>query len=315
MIISKEERKGIITYIVDKDCHDEDNEKKLGRFCTHRNYSFILDHDADVFTKQGKLLLRFRKNVLSKANIDAAFENLITFAKQKTSTRGTTSGTAYGKRNPGTNTPIMSNIIGYFDKWTIGQKHIFKTLGVPPPFPVRVSSFAAKQPEKWTKVIPLIQDIDRMYKKLAPTHHKKQIALANQTAYHIPKTSFTTITTNVNLQTAFHTDSGDYHGGFGNLVVIEKGKYKGGYTVFPQYGLGVDVRTGDFLAMDVHQIHGNTKITPTTKDAIRMSIVCYLRQDVYEKSKGTTHADVEKNIATIKEMYDRYNALKSGQGK
>ena len=38
--------------------------------------------------------------------------------------------------------------------------------------------------------------------------------------------------------------------GFGNLTVIERGKYHGGYTCF--VNIGVDVRRGDgFLAMDV----------------------------------------------------------------
>ena len=32
---------------------------------------------------------------------------------------------------------------------------------------------------------------------------------------------------------------------------LEEGKYKGGYTGFPQYGVCVDVRHGDFLGMDV----------------------------------------------------------------
>lgn len=313
MIVHQEEKKGIMVYVVDKDCSDADMEKKLGKFCNAKNYSFIIDHDADVYTKEGKLLLRFRKNVLPQKHVDAAFENLISFAKQKTSTRGTTSGTAYGQRNPGTNIPIMSNIIGYFDKWTIGQKHVFKTLGIKPPFEVRVSSFTSKHPEKWEKVIPLIQEIDRMYKKLTPSHHRKQMALANGTAYRIPGTSFTTVTTNVNLQTAFHTDSGDFAEGFGNLVVIEKGRYTGGYTVFPQYGVGVDVRTGDFLAMDVHQIHGNTKIKPLSKDAIRMSLVSYLRQEVYNKSVGTSPTHVQKNISTVKKIYDRYLAEKDRQ--
>ena len=45
---------------------------------------------------------------------------------------------------------------------------------------------------------------------------------------------------------------------FGNLTVLERGKYHGGYTVFPQFGIGVDARSGDFLSMDVHQWHSNT---------------------------------------------------------
>lgn len=310
MIINVEEKKGIKIYTVKKDISDEATEGLLGKLLKNKYCKNVIDHNADVYTEDGELLLRFRKNVLPRRNIDDAYDNIIKFAQNSTTTRGTTSATEEGKRNPGTNNPIKSNIIGYFDKWTIGQKYMFKVLNIKPPFKVRVSSFTTKYPEKWEKVIPLIQDIDAMYKKLNPIEHSKQMKVANETAYRIPGTAFTTVTTNVNLQTACHTDSGDFQEGFGNLVVIEKGRYKGGYTVFPQYGVGVDVRTTDFLAMDVHQIHGNTKVIPLTKDATRLSLVSYLREDVYNFSKGTTEAHVKRNISTMKRVVEDFNAIK-----
>lgn len=309
MIVGEEVRDGVAVYTVAKDYSDEYVAARVGKFCKSKHCAQILDHDADVYTTEGKLLLRFRKGVLPKNHLDAAFDNLIVFAKRKTSTRGATSGTEAGNRNPGVNLPIMSNILGYFDKWTIKQKEMFKTLGIKPPFDVRVTSFTTSFPEKWAAVVPLVQDIDRMYRKLAPAHYRKQRALADQTAYRVPGTAFTTVTTNVNLQTAYHTDSGDFPEGFGNLVVIERGEYDGGETIFPQYKIGVNVRTGDFLAMDVHQVHGNTRFRPRTKDAVRMSLVCYLRQDVYEKSRGTTEAHVRKNLATMARIQEQYREV------
>ena len=41
------------------------------------------------------------------------------------------------------------------------------------------------------------------------------------------------------------------------------------------------LKQGDFLAMNVHEWHTNTKITPTKKsqtDFGRLSLVCYLRK-------------------------------------
>ena len=57
--------------------------------------------------------------------------------------------------------------------------------------------------------------------------------------------------------------------------MVEKGveKYEGGFTGFPQYGVAVDARHGDFVAMDVHQWHCNTSIVGNG----RLSVVCYLR--------------------------------------
>ena len=70
-----------------------------------------------------------------------------------------------------------------------------------------------------------------------------------------------------------------------------------GYTCFPQFGIGVDVRTNDYLAMDVHEWHCNTefkavnkkakKIIKTDADRLRkennwdfnrLSLVHYLRE-------------------------------------
>lgn len=303
--------KGVQVYIVSKEYTDEVLEKKkLGTKLKNSDCKVLVSSDADVYTDEGKLLLRFRKGVLPLENVEKAYENLIGFAKCRTTTRGATSATPPGQRYTNTNIPTMSNIIGYFDKWTIKHRGMFKALAIKPPFEVRVTRFTTLYPDKWEAVVPLIQDIDRMYAQLTPQHHAKQLRQANQTAYRIPKTAFTTVTTNVNFQTACHTDSGDYRDGFGNLVVIEKGKYKGAYTVFPQYGVGVDVRTGDFLAMDVHQVHGNTPITMTTKDAIRLSLVSYLREGVVTKSKGTTNAHIRKNIATMAAIQQKCKEVK-----
>ena len=47
---------------------------------------------------------------------------------------------------------------------------------------------------------------------------------------------------------------------------IERGKYQGGYTVFPQFGVGINLRNNDFVAMDVHQWHANTPMYETEED-------------------------------------------------
>ena len=86
---------------------------------------------------------------------------------------------------------------------------------------------------------------------------------------------------------------------------MKEKKYHCGYTVFPQFGVGVDVRSGDFLAMDVHQWHSNTSIFETEEDIknnsklekvfndnpevgtvgldknyTRLTFVCYLREKI-----------------------------------
>ena len=329
-MLIEHKRGAIDTYIVKADCTDDEIKARAGTFL--RDVKLVVKKDADVFTDTGKLLLRFRKGVLPADHIDKAYKALIEFAKRSVSSRGIASGSEKNKRLFANNPKVMSNVIGYMGKFTIKEKQMFRELGVKkPPYKIRVSAFTRNYAAKWRQVAPLIRDIDAQYKRLVPDCYRKQRAAALQTAYHFPGTAFTTVTTNVNFQTALHRDKGDYDEGFGNLVVIERGApYEGGYTCMPQYGVGVDVREGDFLAMDVHQWHSNTPMVPTkeaqegastrspmvpTKEAqegagasVRLSLVNYLRQDVWERSKGSTKQEVKDNIEYLNKMYKTYFA-------
>lgn len=285
---------------------DEETKSLEGKRLPKGYYKTVIkNEDVDVYTEDGEVLLMFRKNVLPKSHIDAAYENMIEFAKKKTTTRGIAAGMNGKPRLTGKNDPIMSNIMGYFDTVSVAQKYILNQAKMKIP-KCRETSFTGKFPEKWNNVIPLIKDIDSQYKKLMPKEHRKQLRETNKTKYKIPGTAFTTITTNLNLQTAVHTDKGDYREGFGNLVVLEKGKYNGGYTGFPQYGVAVDVRSGDFLAMDVHQYHGNEPIELVTDDAERLSIVSYMREGIVCKCMG---------LDIVKDEYFRKASMKVAKMK
>ena len=256
----------------------------------------IIDHDADVYDKNGKLLLKFRKNVLNNENVKDFYDNVIKFAKNTSTNRGSTSGSV--KKNVRENPKVMSNILGYFDKFSPMQKMLMRGEKIEE---IRETRFNMDYPEKFQNLIPLIREIDALYKKYTPEYYKKQKKKADETHFKIPDTSFTTITTNVNFQTSIHKDKGDDMDGFGNLAVIENGEYTGGETCFPQYGVGVDVRTNDILFMDVHEWHGNLPIHKKG-DAIRLSIVCYLRYNVWKNSKGKSKRFMIKHNKTIKKL-------------
>jgi hypothetical protein len=196
----------------------------------------------------------------------------------------------------------MTNIIGYFDKLSPKQKELMRIQGKKINVTARETRFNMDYPEKFKELLPLIKEIDIYYKKYIPENYSKQIKKAKQTFFRIPTTSFTTLTTNVNLQTTVHLDRGDDNDGFGNLAVIENGKYTGGETCFPQYGIGVDVRTNDILYMDVHEAHGNLPIILEEPDAKRLSIVCYLRKSVWQQTKGKTKKFLISHNKTIKNL-------------
>lgn len=278
---------------------DEALKKYEAKFLEDSDFKFVLKHDADVYTEDGELLVSFRKNVLPAKHIEDAYESIKHFITLTTTDRGVASGSNKGK-GTGQKRPVMSNILGYFDKWSISNRAQFKKAGMKPPTRCRITRYTSNFPEKWEKVVPLIQDIDKQYKHLVPKAYASQRKAANTTEFRIPNTSFSTVTTNLNFRTAAHHDSGDWDEGFGNLVVIERGTpYAGAYTGFPQYGIAVDCRQGDFLAMDVHQLHGNCPMIPTDETSQRISLVCYLREKIVEKCQGEKlydPAELQKQI-------------------
>ena len=193
------------------------------------------------------------------------------------------------------NNQVASNPIGFYES---GKN--FADL------PCRLTHFTRTNFEKYNEGLPFIQQIDKVFKRLIPEAHDKQLLRADEKPHlKIPKTAFSTVTINRNFRTAMHRDAGDFKEGFGNLTVIERGKYHGGYTIFPQYGVAIDLRNNDFVAMDVHQWHCNTPMYETEDDKkenevlvpafkdnpkvgtvgiyenyTRISFVCYLREKI-----------------------------------
>jgi hypothetical protein len=298
MIIKKTKNKNITTYIVKKDIEDSKMHEHYNKNIKPKYIKDIIRDDSDVYTEDGQLLLKFRKNKLNKQHIDDFYDNVIEFAKNVSTNRGSASGSSIkdNRHNP----HIMTNILGYFDRLSPSQKVLHKKRGKTLKTNVRETRFNSEHPDKFKKLLPLIKEIDEYYKTYIPEKYKEQKKKANQTFFKIPNTSFTTITTNINFNTTLHTDKGDCPEGFGNLAVIEKGRYTGGETCFLQYGIGVDVRTGDVLFMDVHHPHGNLPIHLIDKDAIRLSIVCYLRDNIWKNTKGKSKSFFTNHIKTMK---------------
>ena len=194
------------------------------------------------------------------------------------------------------NNQVASNPIGFYEQ--------NKNLGTD--LPCRLTHFTRTNFDKYNEGLPFLRKIDSLFQKLIPDSYQRQLNRANLKPHlKIPGTCFSTVTINRNFRTALHQDAGDFKEGFGNLTVIEQGKYHGGYTVFPQYGVAINLRNNDFCAMDVHQWHSNTPIYETEEDKqynetidsdfkdnpkvgtaglyqkyTRISFVCYLREKI-----------------------------------
>jgi len=284
---------------VEKKRTDEEMNQMKNKFLERKMIDTIINKDTTVYTKEGKLLFLFRKKKLTGGQ--EFYENIAEFMKKHpTTNRGSASGAT--KFNVKDNPKVYSTITGYFDRWSPKQKFLFKKLGIKTPIEVRETMFLSDHPEKFKKMIPFVQKIDALYKKLVPDQYKKQYAKAKETHFKIGNTSFTTMTTNINFQTTIHKDTGDDEEGFGNLAVIERGNYTGGETCFPQYGIGVNVREGDILFMDVHEWHANLPIVKENANVERLSVVCYLRRKVWERTRNKTRKFLTNHNKTVKKI-------------
>lgn len=290
------------TIIVDKKFSDDYMETKMANtFLNRGQIDTIFTESVNVYNSEGKLIILFRKNKLGKRLSDNFFDATVDFTtKMVTSNRGNTTGS--DKRNVRDNPKVKSAILGFFDIWGPREKLQFRKMGVPLPLEVRETKFAADHPEKMEQAVPLVRRINQLYKQYLPSYFNKQNKKAMETHFKISDTAFTTITTNINFQTSIHKDKGDDLDGFGNLAVVELGKYSGGETCMPQYGIGVDVRQGDILFMDVHEFHANLPIKLLEPDAVRMSIVCYLRTNVWKRTRGKSQKFKQKHLRTIKNI-------------
>lgn len=311
---------------------DADYAKHEGEWFTAAGLQ-IFDEDVDVYglthpddvaagVPPRKLIAKLRKKAIPKETVQVgwdAFRLLAIPSRNRGAAAGPidTKGVYWSRRDPAkidkwsaqyyqvkdgkkvlskmrVNNVVASGVIGFYEKTPfLGQ-------------PCRMTGYTRSGLKQFMHGIPFLEAIDRQFKTLVPAAHKKQLAeVSKKPMYQIADTAFSTLTVNSNFRTALHKDAGDYRDGFGNLSVIEWGRYHGGETLFPRFGIGFNIRTGDFVAMDVHEWHTNAPITTTKEDIAynkslpdirtrdpttgvigsqelyqRLSFVCYFREKI-----------------------------------
>lgn len=252
----------------------------LGQKLGEDSYDVLLTEDADVFTPEGELLLNFRKKCIPQLACADAFAELRKL-NQKTSNRGMASGKGLQRkriRQDGTisNTnevprehQVISNIIGYFDRYT----------RIPY---CRQTAYNANHPEEFARVLPFLKGASAAFARHAPERFAVQMEVVKKTNpdFVIQGTVFTTITVNKNWQTAVHTDKGDLKEGLSCITALRAGKFTGGNLVFPHYRVAVNLDTSDLLLFDSHHMHGNTPLVAENRREPfeRVSLVLYYRK-------------------------------------
>ena len=312
--------------IVEPKLTEDQLKAREGTYFSEKDADTIYDTDVDIYVKDPdapggkKLLAKLRKNVIPHDILKVAWKNFYNAASASRN-RGAAAGpidlkSAYWKKRKPTeisghsarymengkkskmrvNNNVFSSVLGYFEKTPFMK------------LPCRLTSYTQKYFEQYKAGTPYIEEIDQLFKKLVPDRYEPQYKQAHANpAFQIANTAFSSVTMNRNFRTGLHMDAGDMRKGFGNLSVIERGKYHGGFTLFPRYKIGFDLRTGDFLAMDVHEWHCNTEMRETDEDKAfnkklpvvylnntdtgtqgidkpysRLSFVCYLREKLID---------------------------------
>jgi len=299
---------------------DSQMKNKEGTFFDETDI-IILTEDTDIFIEDNKILLKFRKNVFSNDLQQLALKCYSRLGKKKSYQRGTAGGMQEdkheNKQENKNEKGTRGGVMGYMDPTSWNRK-------------CRLTAFSKEHFIEYTQGLPFIEAIDQQLKLLLPQYHHYQHIKAHQTEFVINNTAFSTITVNANFRTALHKDSGDYKEGFGTLAVCGN-NYTGGYTMFPQYLVGVDMRSGDFLAMNVHEWHCNSPIIfspkfqnqkPSQQEPIRLAFVCYLRDKMvncYQTSeilKGQETKTTEEKIEDLVGSFpDRLELGKSKEGR
>lgn len=326
---------GVKTLILEPKMTNDQIKAREGTYFSEKDADQIFDEDVDVYVKDEtapdgkKLLLRLRKNVIPEDLIKVGWKNF-NGAASASRNRGAAAGpidlkSAYWKKRKPTgidkwsaryiqngkvskmrvNNNVFSSVLGYFEQTPF--------MGLP----CRLTSYTQQFFNEFKAGQPFIEHIDKLFKALVPAPHAIQHKRAHaKPQFQIGNTAFSSVTINRNFRTGLHQDAGDLKEGFGNLTVIERGRYQGGFTLFPRYKIGINLRTGDFVAMDVHEWHCNTELRESAEDKAynaklpkihnnaeetgtqgvdknfdRVSFVCYLREKMIncDPKKSTTY--------------------------
>jgi hypothetical protein len=259
-----------------KSIKTEAAELLKGTFLDDSSYDIVINEDCDAYDLEGKMLFRFRKNVIPFDLLKKGYESF-KGSIELTEGRGIASGGSFKRirkdgsvSNTTVGNKVYSGVIGFMDSSAMVRY-------------CRKTSFSRSHFDKFKEGVPFVEFIDKKYKELCPEHYKKQmnISIGTNKNYRIGETSFTTVTVNKNFQTAVHKDSGDFSEGFGNLSVYREGDYEGSYFCLPEYRAAIDMRNCDILFADVHRWHGNTPFRNMSDDYLRIAFVMYYREYMY----------------------------------
>jgi hypothetical protein len=241
------------------------------------------DGDVDVYRPDGQPLVLVRRGAVSEADGEVAFPILSQLAQRYGSdNRGLYAGLPRASRvradgaqskqsrtvdEDGHLVRVESAVVGHMSRQ--GGRHPY----------CRATSFVRDEVARWHALHPLIEGVAASYRQAAPNRWTAQNAAMAKVhpAWRIGATPFTTLTVNRNVFGSIHRDAGDFKDGLGAITVHRRGAYSGAVLGFPQFAVGVDLADRDLVLFNPHDWHGVTDMADAAPDAVRVSVVYYMR--------------------------------------
>jgi hypothetical protein len=148
----------------------------------------------------------------------------------------------------------------------------------------RLTASTVKRWEDFVAQKDFFQELSGMFEKYLPEKFEflnSRFSKVRDERYNLFGTVFTTLTVNNNFDVAYHRDGNNAEGGTAALCVMEIGDWKGGEFVFPELGIGFDIRAGDvFVGDNQALIHGMLPFREQTPGAENIMFVAYQRDSV-----------------------------------
>ena len=284
----------------------------ISTFYDENHYDITISDDTVGYKENGDILFIFKKNVIPEEDRKNYLKIIRSLSKTKSKNRGSATGycdvkkfpkdavslcnpkgeplknkkivsTYYLKENGEMAKRCQSNTVrcgvaGYFDP----------VAG----FPCRMVGWSSNNINKHNELIKLCDTISNHFKEVAPEIWEYQKSKCHN-SYNMGDSCFSTLTLNYDFRTAAHKDKGDLENSLSTLTILEdeEENYEGFYTGLPEYKIMFDIRDGDTLIFDAHEVHCNTEykvnsdklpIDDLTNNnyAGRVSIVAYLRNRI-----------------------------------
>lgn len=239
--------------------YQEATQKIEGEFANRLHVSRSFNEDIELIASDGKpvavLLCSAIPATLHKLayqlwkNVDELPSNRATAVGSRSLYRQKTDGTLANRRS------VPKTVLKILRERGTAQGSLGH-LDATPDQPCHRTPLTRKNPEMLEGNQRLVNLVDKLYRKHAPSFYAKQKAEVERAPqWRLWDTTFTTIYLAKNLRTAYHFDVGNLPGVFSALMPM--GRFAGGELVLPRWRIAIAFKPGDLLLFDPQQLHGN----------------------------------------------------------